>query len=87
MVLTVSTNHIRKELCHCAVIGIMQIVARQDSVITTLIQKFPFLLLVHSEAWTFYHLRGIHYFLSPPYVAFLVSTCKQKDMKKTSASY
>ncbi len=51
MVLTVSTNHIREELCHCAIIGIMQIVTRQYFVITTLIHKFPFLLLVHSQAW------------------------------------
>lgn len=50
VVLTVSTNHIRKELCHCAIIGIMQIVTRQHFVITTLIHGFPFLLLVHSEA-------------------------------------
>lgn len=45
MVLTVSTNHIRKELCHCAVIGIMQIFPRQGFVITTLIHKFPFFII------------------------------------------
>lgn len=50
MVLTVSTNHIRKELCHCAIIGIMQIVTRQHFVITTLIHKFPLFFII-SSVW------------------------------------
>lgn len=87
MVLTVSTNHIRKELCHCAVIGIMQIFARQAFVITTLIHKFLFFIISTLRHGLFHHLCGFHYFLSPPYVAFIVSTYKQKDMKKISASY
>lgn len=87
MVLKVSTNHIRKEVCHCSVIEIMQILTRQDIVITTFIHIFSFLILVNSEAWTFYHLCGIHYFLSPPYVAFIVSICKQRDTENISAFY
>lgn len=82
MVLTVSTNRIRKGLCHCAVIEIMQILARQNFVITTLIHKFPFYYLFTLRHALFYHLRGIHYFLSLPYTAFIVSRCKQKDMVK-----
>lgn len=54
MVLTVSTNQIRKELCHWKIIGIMQIVTRRhfyNNYTFHTIHAFSFLTVVHSEAW------------------------------------
>lgn len=90
MVLAVSTNHIRKEVCHCAIIGIMQILTRQLFVITTLIHKFHFfimswlwdtdlLFIIYVVFITFCH----HLML--PLLFWLVN--RRTGKNKTSASY